>query len=95
MLIMVILQKERPEDADNLDRVLLLLFGVSFGSSLIFSGLLVMAGAASGIQMDQLTTEALISNGLKVAAVGFGWIKILRTLYHNARKHKTTKRDIR
>jgi hypothetical protein len=95
MLIMVILQKERPADADNLDRLLLVLFGVCFSSSLIFSGLLVMAGAASGIRIEELTTEALISNGLKLAAIVFGWIKILRTLYHNAKKRKTTKRDIR
>lgn len=80
LLITVILQKERPEDADNWDRLLLILFGVSFSASLALGGLLVMAGAAAGMQIEDYSTEALISNGLKSAAVVFGWAKIIRAI---------------
>jgi hypothetical protein len=88
VLITVILQKERPEDADNTDRVLLIMFGVFFAASLIFSGILVMAGAASGIAIEDLSTEAFISNGLKVGAIVFGWTKIVRTTINNHYKNK-------
>ncbi len=83
LLITVILQKERPEDADNWDRLLLVLFGVCYSSSLIFGGVLVMAGAASGIRIDELAMEALIANGLKVASIVFAWLKIIRTMLNN------------
>jgi multisubunit Na+/H+ antiporter MnhB subunit len=86
LLITVILEKERPEDADNLDRVLLLIFGVCFAASLAFSGFLVMAGAAKDIPINELAVEALITIALKVVAITAGWIKIVRTSINNNRR---------
>ncbi len=86
LLITVILQKERPEDADNLDRVLLILFGLFFGGSLLISGVLVMAGAANGIRIEEFSTEAYVTNIMKFLAVVSGWIKIGRTMLNNTRK---------
>jgi hypothetical protein len=77
-LVTVILRKERAEDADNLDRVLLILFAVCFSASLIYSGVLVMAGAISGIILSEITVAVIITNSLKVAAIVFGWAKIIR-----------------
>jgi uncharacterized membrane protein YozB (DUF420 family) len=86
LLITVILQKERPEDADNIDRILLVIFGVCFAGSLVISGFLVMAGAAKDIQIDELAMEALITTGLKVGAIIAGWSKIIRTAINNHRR---------
>lgn len=82
LLIVIILVKEPLETTDTLDRVLLVLFAVCFAVSLAYSGVLVMAGAANGIALGELTTSVIITNSLKIIAILAGWIKIIRNAIH-------------
>lgn len=81
LLVLVVLRKQPPGTTDTLDRVMLMLFAACFAASLLYTGVLVMAGALAGFQTATLTIPIIINNGLKIAAIVFGWIKIVRNIF--------------
>jgi hypothetical protein len=85
LLVLVIMQKEPPETADTLDRVLLVGAFGALGVALFWGGVSFLGGVLAGSIPPEMAASVWFSNTLYTIFIVLGWIKIIRNFVYNRR----------